>query len=58
MTFTKSGFHITAFWMVGAFTMNGKWYGASWIVRGWAEGRQVVMTDEQFEVTFHNREAA
>lgn len=58
MRFTKGGFTMTAFYMVGTFTMSGVRYEDGWIVRGWVDGKQIVMSDEQFQTIFRNREAA
>lgn len=59
MQFQKLGLTVTAFQMVGVVHYRRRRYPAfSWIVRGWYEDEQVVMTSQEFRRMFGQRRAA
>lgn len=59
MQFQKVGLTVTAFQMIGPIYYNRRRYPPySWIVRGWFEDLQVVMTSLEFRKTFGERKAA
>lgn len=59
MQFQRLGLTVTAFQMIGVVHYRCRRYPPfSWIVRGWYEEQQVVMTSQEFRKTFGERKAA
>lgn len=56
MTFRKSDLTVTAFQMAGPIYQGARRYRAGcWLVHGWYEGEQAVMTPQQFLTMFGRR---